>query len=367
MIYTINTATNVMFPVIKSVFKLSDEEVYRMINNEHSKLLDKLQKKGINYSELKRALIPNQKKENNEVCLVFDTMQIKEDFYGNEVFDKLLPLMYKDSTYSVLIGDYIDILREVKDSQKMLFQNLKESIELVNETIFRYSNQYFIVYINSITDGQLSSIIGGLKEYKAFTGYAFLRTDSKFKSYLSCILSDLCVKNKNTVICSHPSDIDDNTNINQKGYHFEENGFRLKSINEDYYGTFLSYKIETILPDPEDVSFSFNALFPRFDSMEKLTLDIPEGKWGYFNDEEKGKGKILHTIGFDYQKKREFSKMVFKKICGNYIYNINKNEYGDLMFDVCIELATVNGNIRRTTIGLKYHPDTDNISLVTIT
>ena len=101
--------------------------------------------------------------------------------------------------------------------------------------------------------------------------------------------------------------------------------------------------------------------------MEKFALDIPEGKWGYINDEEKGKGKILHTIGFDYQKKREFSEMVFKKICGNYIYNINRNEYGDLMFDVCIELPTVNGNIRRTTIGLKYHPDTNNISLVTIT
>jgi len=220
--------------------------------------------------------------------------------------------MDKDSTYSVLIGDYIDILREVKDSQKMLFQNLKESIELVNETLFRYSNQYFIVYINSITDGQLSSIIGGLKEYEAFTGYAFLRTDSKFKSYLSYIISDLCVKNKNTVICSHPSDLDDNTNINQKGYHFEENGFRLKSINEDYYGTFLSYKIETILPDPEDVSFSFNALFPRFDSMEKLALDIPEGKWGYINDE---KGKVKYCIRLDLiiRKKENFPKWYSKK------------------------------------------------------
>jgi len=37
-----------MFPVIKSAFKLSDEEVYRMINNEHSKLKYKLKKKGVN-------------------------------------------------------------------------------------------------------------------------------------------------------------------------------------------------------------------------------------------------------------------------------------------------------------------------------
>ena len=173
MIYTINTATNVMFPVIKSAFMLSDEEVYRMINNEHSKLLGKLKKKGVKYSELKRALVPNQEKEKNELCLVFDTMLIQDDFYGNEVFDKLLPLMDKESTYSILIGDYIDILRGGDDSQDILFQNLEESIELVNETVYRYSAQYFIVYINSVTDGQLASIIGGLNEYKAFTGYAF--------------------------------------------------------------------------------------------------------------------------------------------------------------------------------------------------
>ena len=130
MIYTINTATNVMFPVIKSVFKLSDEEVYRMINNEHSKLLDKLQKKGINYSQLKRALIPNQKKENNEVCLVFDTMQIKEDFYGNEetyfeMFTEWINTLNKelnDKSYHDLLGylyeDNVQSKGKAKDFQQ---------------------------------------------------------------------------------------------------------------------------------------------------------------------------------------------------------------------------------------------------------
>ncbi|MDO4863656.1 MAG: hypothetical protein Q4A05_05760, partial [Ruminococcus sp.] len=127
MIFTINTATNVMFPVIKSAFELSDEEVYKMINNEHSILLDKLKMKDINYTKLKRALIPNQDKDYKEVCLVFDTTQIQDGFYENEVFDKLFPFIDKKSTYSILIGDYIDILREVEDSQEILFQSLAET------------------------------------------------------------------------------------------------------------------------------------------------------------------------------------------------------------------------------------------------
>ena len=43
-------------------------------------------------------------------------IQIQDDFYGNEVFYKLLPLMDKERTNSILIGDYIDILRKVDDS-----------------------------------------------------------------------------------------------------------------------------------------------------------------------------------------------------------------------------------------------------------
>ena len=37
------------------------------------------------------------------------------------------------------------------------------------------------------------------------------------------------------------------------------------------------------------------------------------------------------------------------------------------MFNTCVELPTVNGHLRRTTIALKYHPDTGTIDVVTVT
>lgn len=369
MIYTINASTNVMFPVIKSCFELSDEAVYKMINDEHTILVEKLKKKNIKYDDLKRALIPNQEKGKNEVCFVFDTNKIQSNFYGTEIYDKFIPLLDKESTYSILNGDYSDILSNVKNSQEFLSKIFYDSINLVNETLFYYSNQYFVIYINSITDGQIKNIESGLKSYDAFTGYAILHNNSIFKSYLSRILSNLCIKAKGTVVLPHSSDYDDNENINEKGYHFEDNGFKIVSINDDYYGVFLSYKIESIISDSEDVGFSFNSLFPKFDRIETLKLEISDGKWGFISGTktEKEKGGILKSIGCDCLSKEEFSNLVFQKICRNYLYNIRRNEHGDLMFNICIELTTVNENLRKTTIALKYHPDNRSLSIVTIT
>lgn len=151
------------------------------------------------------------------------------------------------------------------------------------------------------------------------------------------------------------------------GYPFEENSYRVVSINDDSFGPFLSYKIESIVPDKDDVSFSFNALFQKFDSMEKLKLNITDKKWEYLNGEDNGKRGILESFDFENISKANFTKIVFKKICSNYIYNLRTNEYGDYLFNVCIELPTKKGNIRRTTVALKYIPTCGEIAIVTIT
>lgn len=367
MIFTINTKGYVLYPVAKSYFEMTDDEVYGMINDEFSIMVNRLSKKGVKYDNLKRALIPNQDKDNNEVCLVFDTTLIDTSSYGFEVFSRLIPVLDKESTYSILAGDYIDAIINSTDAQQHLFDALNEVIIKCNDSFYRHSSQYFLIYINSITKGQISSIVKELQKFNCFYGYAFVNTNSRFKTYLSYILPPVCIKSKNIVITSHPADCDDDKNVNMRGYPFEENGFKLVSINDDSFGPFLSYKIESILPDKEDISFSFNALFRKFNSIEKLKLNLSDGKWGYLNDGIKGKGGILKSLAFDKISKDDFAKIIFKKICGNYIYNLKINEFGDRLFNVCIELPTKNENLRRTTISLKYNPDCGEIDVVTLT
>lgn len=369
MIYTFDAKGFLLYPVMKSVFELSDEDVYNAIQAGFEVLQKQLSLKKISYDLLKGALIPNQDKDKFETCFIFDSAQINSADYGYYVFEKLLPLLDKDSTYSILCGDYVDFLSDYRnDSQRLLRSEMNKVLARCHESQYMHSSQYYLLYINRLTGGQRLKIVEGLYPHSWFTGFADVTHSSRFKSYISNILTPVCIKNKNRIIVPHPSDYADEENVNMRGFPFESNGFKLLSINDDSYGAFLSYKIESELPDKDDVSFSFNALFPKFDSFEKIDLHISDDKWSkYLIDKDRGKGQIIESLGYSSVDKERFIKEVFKLICANYIYNLRKNEHGDLLFNACVEVPTINEHLRKTTIALKYHPHTGTIDVITIT
>lgn len=369
MIYTFDTRSFFLYPAIKYAFELGDQDVYQAIQDGLKVLKNQLAVKEISYEALKGALIPNQDKDRFETCFIFDCSQIDSADYGHCVFEKLIPYLDKKSTYSILSGDYIDVLHKYhSDSQLFLRSEMNNVLARCHKSQYRHSDQYYLIYINRLTGEQRLRIVEGLYPYSWFTGFADVTYSSRFKSYISYILTPVCIKNKNRIIAPHPSDFKDEENINERGFPFESNGFALSSINDDSYGAFLTYKIETKIPDREDIGFSFNALFPKFDSFEKINLRISDDKWNkYLTDKEKGKGRIVELLGYASADKERFIREVSRLICTNYIYNLRKNEYGDLLFNTCIELLTINGNPRKTTVALKYHPDDGTIDIITIT
>ena len=370
MIYSFNAKDNVMYPVIKNSCGLSDEVVYKTIQHEFSVLNKRLSCKKVVYEKLKGALVPNQEADMYETCLVIDWTLIDNSHYGWTVFNALLPLLDKKSTYSILCGDYIDNLCSADAmSQYHLKVALDEVLNQCNGTKYQHSSQYFLIYLNRLTSAQREGIVEGLLEYPWFIGFADLTHESLFKSYISFILVHAFIKQGKLIIASHPSDHTDEENVNMSGYPFEENGFSFVSVNEESFMPFLSYKIESIVPDEEDVGFSFNAIFPKFDSLKKLQFIVPEKKWyGYLTSKEtEKKGKLLESIGYGPDDRDEFIKDVYKKICASYIYNLRQNNFGDLLFNVCVDLPTINGNFRKTTVALKYHPNTGEMSIVTVT
>lgn len=370
MIYAFNAKDNVMYSVMKNYFKLSDKEVFETIQGEFDVLKKRLLCKKIPYDKLKGALVPNQNADMYETCLVIDWSLIDDCCYGNVVFNALLPLLDKDSTYSILCGDYIENFHmEGFSAQQCLRAALNEVLCRCNISQYRYSSQYFLIYFNRLTGMQREKIVEGLLKYPWFTGFADLTHESVFKSYISYILVHAFIKQGKQIIAAHPSDYMDDENVNMSGYPFEDHGFTFASINEESFMPFLSYKIESILPDEEDISFSFNALFPKFDSLKRLEFVVADKKWNEYLTckEDKRKGELLETIGYGPDDCEMFKKDVYKKICASYIYNLQKNPYGDLMFNVCVDLPTISGHLRKTTVALKYHPETGEMSIVTVT
>lgn len=158
-------------------------------------------------------MIPNQDKDKFETCFVIDSSQINSSDYGYYIFEKLIPLLDKESTYSILCGDYIDILRH-PSSQQLLRSAMNEVLARCHESKYMHSSQYYLIYVNRLSGGQRLKIVEGLYPYSWFAGFANLTYRSLFKSYLSNILTSVCIKSKNRIIISHPSYCVDEENIN---------------------------------------------------------------------------------------------------------------------------------------------------------
>lgn len=89
MIYTFNAKEFLLYPVMKSYFELSDNDVYKAIWEGFELLLKQLNRKKVSYDSLKSALIPNQDKDRFETCFIIDSTQMVCADYGNYVFEKL--------------------------------------------------------------------------------------------------------------------------------------------------------------------------------------------------------------------------------------------------------------------------------------
>lgn len=212
-------------------------------------------------------------------------------------------------------GDYIG----ENKNQNLLFEALREKIELRNNSDWKHSSQYYIVYINSISKLHNKQLIEVLSKYPFFTGFADMTFSSRLKTILSTILVNICIKNKRTIIQQHEPGADDNENVNMSGYPFKEHGFNCKSINSDYYGLFLSYKIERPFQDNEDVSFSINSLGDHFASIDGLDLIIPSEKFNYLKDNKEG---VMKKLGILDISPEGLQRLILSKLKYNYIYNM---------------------------------------------
>lgn len=134
MIYIVNAKDYLLYPVMKKGLNLSDYDVYQVISDEFSLLQKRLSAKHVSYEKLKGALIPNQEEDKYETCLVIDTSQMDDCNYGYSVFHELIPLLDTVSTYSILCGDYFDILSNVRDSQLHLQTALNDVLHRCNSS-----------------------------------------------------------------------------------------------------------------------------------------------------------------------------------------------------------------------------------------
>ncbi|MGG8496598.1 hypothetical protein ACQY1Q_09290 [Tenacibaculum sp. TC6] len=357
-IYTINARGNMFLEVTKEYFSLDDEVMHSEINGMFNELIKILNSKGINYKSLKSCLTP--KYDRKEIGLIFDSSKIESNWYGYEVFEKLIPLFNKDSSHSILCGDYIGD----NELQNELFFRFYSQIKQTNEFKYQHSTQFFIVYINNLSENMFNKLISDLTDYQPFIGFFDLTNQSFMKSYLSTILANSFIKNNRTIILEHEDDRDNSENVNLISYPFEKSGYEVKSLQGIYYGVFLSYKIEREVFEgfESDTDFSLNSISPIVSKIKEI--EIEENKFEYLKTVKKGKLKKANLIAYS---KKELTQLIQKKIKSNYIYNMTDLKTHNIFkFDILIELLNTMDEIVKITIGFEYKSENGKLRLITL-
>lgn len=282
-IHTLNARDNVQLVVIKEYFNLTSEQMHKEIKAMYSLCCNTLKFKGVHYDGLKNCLTPQHKRK--EAAFIFDRKCISDNWYGKEVIEKILPLLNKNSSCSVLVGDFINNSEKAK---YVLGKVINRKVE--------YSNQYYIVYINNLTTEMLAAIDRELRYYAAYIKYADMTYYCLLKMYLSTMLCHIFIQHKDIILQSHEDDRDNSENINITGYNFEKYNLKCKSIQDSIYGLFLTYKIErpVFKGFEEDTYFSLNSVDPSPLDISNCCVLVEDEKLIYLKTQ---KGKIFENAG----------------------------------------------------------------------
>jgi hypothetical protein len=318
--------------IIKDTFKAKPRQLQILIDDSFNHFKIALASNDIKYEELRGALTPSH--DRRELLLVFDTKKIDNSFYGYEVYKQIIPLFNRDSSHCIFLGDYVD---NTGRHQDLLFSYFKNEVKCIRDYDYSYSKQFFMVYINNLTNAMAKRFVDGLRSFDGFIGFADMTFSFPLKIYLTTILPQIFIKYKDTFIMSSDLTEEISTNHNSIGLPLEGTGYTATSIMQEYYVTFLSYKIERpVFKGESDTKFSLNSISANLKDLNKLKVVIDEKKLTYLATEKAGSFKRADLV----ISKKNLEGAIQAKISENYIYNLEFDKVHNtikfnLMFEFC--------------------------------
>jgi len=361
IIYTLDARDHAMLEVMRDYFNLPSKRMRNEIQGMLAETQKVLSSKDIKYGDLKSAHVPNPKRR--EIALVFDTSVIEESWYSLPIHTTLMPLFSKRSNHSILVGDYIGD----NEHQERLYEAFFESVQLVRDVTWRHSTQFYIVYINNLTDKMVETFRTGLIGFEPYVGFSDTTFASRFKLFLSTMLVNECLKHRDIILVGHEDDRDNSEDVNMRSYPWEEFGYTCRSLQGIYFGVLLSYKIERpVFKGFEvDSEFSINAVHSDPVSFTDFEIEIDEHKFAYLAAEKSGTLKRMGLLGSDLT---NLKKLIASKISSNYIYNMTHDDQHDTTkFNIILEVNPEDGSAPlRVLAALEYMPRENCLRLITL-
>ncbi|CAI8774459.1 WYL domain-containing protein [Pseudomonas sp. IT-P258] len=356
-IHTLEARSDSTLEILESVLQLDTEQMHRTIWGSYLALRAELDAKGIDYKDLKNALIPLTRKK-IETAFLFDWTKFSSDFYGHEVMDMLLPKLDRGGARSLLYGDWIGATGS--------FARVYEKCYGETDLEARFPNAWLrdtvaLYYVNNLTPTSKQALVQSFSNHPAYMGALDLTYTTLMKAMISTMLIRAFVQHKNIIIDTHDDGLGTHHNEGYLPWDFKAFGFTVKSIESSLYRMFLSYKIERpVLQHEHDVAMSLNSITPYPAHIKNCILDIDEKKLTYLRDQH---APALIHAGLAEITADELAIKVNKKLRAGYIYSMGRSkEDGTLKFNVVVEEV----GRSRVLCGLKYFPSEARVTILTL-
>lgn len=355
-IFTLEARSHMLLEVAAEQFKMTDEQVFRDIQQMHKELVQVLASKRINYEDLRNALVPAT--DRNERAYLFNWNKVGDANYGRVIIEHALPAFQSKSSHSVLLGDWI----YRKEHNGWAIEELRRSISGAPAPYTGIGHDLYIAYVNNLTDVQADALHSRFQSSPAYVGFLDLSFASAVKFYISTMLVRAFIKHKKLIIQGHEDDRPNSQDISMLPYDFQGAGYSLRSLQSYLYGIFLSYKIERpiFLPGDTDTKFSLLAMGTSPAELDDFEVVLDEPRLGYLlKDHLPG----LQRAGLAQLSAKDITEQIRSKVKANYIYNLARSEDGSVMkFNIILE----NPGVARFRCALKLLPQNKRLEIITL-
>lgn len=211
---------------------------------------------------------------------------------------------------------------------------MRDKVYLFNDLNYKHSTQYFVVYLNNITDDMVAAILNSLSTLSYFVGYSDFTYKSFFKDVISMSIGQqFLLHDGNALQVSIDGAYED---VNNTIFDFDKTQIKIINLDEFQYNSFLRFKIKRNYyeMDKKDQLFSINSVYHGVDDINGYNLIIDDKKFEYLCDKKNGS---MTKIGGTNISKSELEKQIISNINTNYMFNLDYNNYGCLKFNTDLE------------------------------
>ena len=331
------------------------------INSQFNLMIDRLNKIDIPYNNLKNILIPQ--KDKKEIGFIFDSMQIMNSCYGDIVLKTILPHILKIEKVAIFFGDIIG--PENQECQNNLMIAFKREIIGKKNLNFRNISQYFIVYLNNMTECRINALEKVLNDLPYYIGYLDLTFQTVMKNIISTSIGQKFLKYKNIIMM--PTDEKEDEDSNYCLFDFKKHNLIIRNIDTISYSTFLCFKIFRSYYDfdENDLILSLNAITDEPALIRNYDIEIDMKKYNYLMENKKGS---LEITGLNIFNLDQFKKIISTMINRNYIFNISLDkDHNCIKFNTILEfINTTKSKKEKYIISFEYLKAKETLRLITM-